>query len=66
MTDNQIIELFFGRSENAIDETDKKYGAYCRKISMNILSSREDCEEAVKRYISQGLEHHTSDKTKPA
>ena len=47
MTDNQIIELFFGRSENAIDETDKKYGAYCRKISMNILSSREDCEEAV-------------------
>ena len=47
MTDNQIIELFFGRLENAIDETDKKYGAYCRKISMNILSSREDCEEAV-------------------
>ncbi len=47
MTDNQIIELFFGRSENAINETDKKYGAYCRRISMNILSNKEDCEEAV-------------------
>ena len=47
MTDDQIIELFFRRLENAIDETDKKYGSYCRKISMNILSNREDSEEAV-------------------
>ena len=30
-----------------IDELDRKYGAYCRKISMNILASREDCEEAM-------------------
>ncbi len=47
MTDDQIIELFFRRLENAIDETDKKYGSYCRKISMNILSNREDSEEAI-------------------
>ena len=47
MTDNQIIELFFRRSEAAISETDSKYGAYCRKISMNILKNKEDSDEAV-------------------
>ena len=47
MEDQKIIDLYTNREERAIHETDKKYGAYCRKISMNILSSREDCEEAV-------------------
>lgn len=47
MTDRQIIELFFARNESAIEETDKKYGSYCRTISMNILKDARDCEEAV-------------------
>ena len=47
MTDKQIIELFFRRLEKAIEETDIKYGAYCRKISMNILQNKEDSDEAV-------------------
>lgn len=47
MEDAKIIELYFQRSERAIAETDKKYGAYCRTIARNILSAREDVEECV-------------------
>lgn len=47
MTDKQILDLYFRRSENAIEETDNKYGAYCRKISMNILQNTEDRDEAL-------------------
>lgn len=47
MEDLGIVELFFDRSEQAIVETDKKYGGYCYAIAYNILSSREDSEECV-------------------
>lgn len=47
MEDNQLIALYWARDESAIQETDRKYGAYCFKISMNILTSREDAEECV-------------------
>ena len=47
MTDREIIELYFARSEKAIDETAKKYGKYCYTIANNILKNREDSEECV-------------------
>ena len=47
MEDQGIIALFFDRSEQAIVETDKKYGRYCYSIAYNILSNREDSEESV-------------------
>ena len=47
MEDNQIIELYWNRSENAIIETDKKYGNYCNSIAFNILQNREDTKECV-------------------
>lgn len=47
MDDKQIIELYFNRDEQAIKETESKYGAFCQRIAMNILSSREDAEECV-------------------
>ena len=47
MEDYQIIDLYWNRSENAISETAKKYGAYCRAIAYGILHSREDAEESV-------------------
>ena len=47
MEDQGIIDLFFERLEQAITETDKKYGGYCYAIAYNILSSREDSEESV-------------------
>ena len=47
MEDQGILELFFARSEQAIAETDRKYGGYCYSIAYNILSSKEDSEESV-------------------
>lgn len=47
MEDKQIIALYHRRSEQAIAETDAKYGALCRSIAQNILSIREDAEECV-------------------
>lgn len=45
MEDNQIIELYWNRNENAIAETDKKYGNYCNYIAYNILQNKEDSKE---------------------
>lgn len=47
LEDNKIIDLFFQRSEQAIQELDSKYGKICHKISYNILNSRQDAEECV-------------------
>lgn len=47
MEDSQIIKLYFDRSEQAIQETDTKYGGYCYSIAYNILSNQEDSEESV-------------------
>lgn len=47
MKDDAIIDLYFQRDENAIAESDIKYGSYCRAIAGNILWSREDTEECV-------------------
>lgn len=45
--DNKIIELYWKRDQSAIDESNKKYGKYCRTIAYNILYSKEDSEECV-------------------
>ena len=45
--DEKIVELFFARSEQAIQELDIKYGKICRKISYNIVNNRQDAEECV-------------------
>ena len=47
MEDLQIIELYFERNENAIKETETKYGKICFKVANNILKSNEDAEECV-------------------
>ena len=47
MEDSQIIDLYWARLEQAIQETDTKYGSYCRAIAHNILKSVEDSEECV-------------------
>lgn len=47
MDDKSIVDLYFCRDENAISQTDKKYGRYCYSISYNILTSKEDAEECV-------------------
>lgn len=45
MNDDMIIKLYFERSEDAITETDRKYGGACRSVAYNILGSHEDSEE---------------------
>ena len=47
MEDGAIIELYWQRSERAIEETRAKYGAYCYQIAFNLLRSPEDAEETV-------------------
>jgi len=47
MDDTRIIDLYFARDEQAIAETAKKYGTYCRRIADGILNSKEDAEECV-------------------
>lgn len=47
MTDNQIIQLYLERSENAVEQTKTKYGNYCYSVAMNILDNNEDSEECV-------------------
>ena len=47
MEDTQIVDLYFARSEQAIKETDTKYGGYCYSIAYNILTNQEDAEESV-------------------
>ncbi len=47
MEDEQIIDLFFARSEQAIVELDRKYGTLFHTLSNNILNSRQDAEECV-------------------
>lgn len=47
MDDRSIVELYLQRSEEAILETDIKYGRYCHRIAFNILGNDEDSEECV-------------------
>jgi RNA polymerase sigma-70 factor (ECF subfamily) len=47
MEDQQILDLYFARSESAITETDRKYGRYCHSIAYNILEDHEDAKEIV-------------------
>ena len=47
MEDQQIIQLYWDRREQAIWESDRKYGAYCRSIARRILAVEEDAEECV-------------------
>jgi len=47
MDDLMIIELYFARDEQAIEETDTKYGKLCFHMANNFLSNDADAEECV-------------------
>lgn len=46
-TDADIIAMYFARDEEAIKATDERYGAFCHRLAMNILSNTQDAEECV-------------------
>ena len=47
MDDEQIVSLYWERSESAIQETEIKYDRYLTKIAYNILADLEDSRESV-------------------
>ena len=47
MNDLDIVELFWQRNEEAIKQTQIKYGGYCYKIANNILNNNEDSQEVL-------------------
>lgn len=47
MEDHKIVEMYLARDEDAIRETESKYGRLCYQIAYNILGIREDAEECV-------------------
>lgn len=47
MEDAAIVDLYWQRSDQAIPETDRKYGPYCHTIAYNICTNHEDAEECV-------------------
>ena len=47
MNDEQILDLYFARDEQALVETDRKYGGYCFTMANSILHNDQDAEETV-------------------
>ena len=47
MEDHVIVEMYWRRNPEAIRETAKAYGPYCKTIARNILHDARDAEECV-------------------
>lgn len=47
MEDAEIVALYLARSEQALAESQTKYGAYCRAIALRLLGDAGAAEEAV-------------------
>lgn len=47
MNDTDIIDLFWARSESAIEELGKKYDRLARSVAMKFLRDRQDVEECM-------------------
>lgn len=46
-TDKELLALYQARNQNAVRETENRFGGYCYTIAYNILGSRQDAEECV-------------------
>jgi RNA polymerase sigma-70 factor (ECF subfamily) len=47
LDDNEILDLFFARQEDAIENARRKYGRRLLRTAMNILHNIQDAEECV-------------------
>ena len=47
MEDQEIISLYWARSDRALTETANKYGGWCLSIARRIVCTYEDAEECV-------------------
>jgi len=53
INDKQILNLFWGREEEALDVTMQKYGRVLYTVAHNILQNRQDAEECVSDTLLQ-------------
>lgn len=47
MSDEDIIQLYWTRNEDAIKETDRKYKKYLLSVAYNIIHDSSDCKECL-------------------
>ena len=47
MEDEAIVSLYWERSEQAINETEQKYGGFCYSVAYHMLHNAEDAAESV-------------------
>jgi len=47
MEDEKILALYQNRNEDAVVQTQEKYGSYCKRIAANILGNPEDVGECL-------------------
>lgn len=47
MEDQKIVGLYWKRQGQAVEETQRKYGAYCGRIALRLLGNAADAEECV-------------------
>ena len=47
MDDDKIIDLYWERDEDALVESERRYGRYCSSIALRILNNMESSEECV-------------------
>lgn len=47
MDDSKIVSLYWNRNEQAITESEEKYGEYCYRIAFYILNEKNDADESV-------------------
>lgn len=47
MEDELIVQMYFRRSEEAVEQTDRKYGKLLQHVTGSILRDARDAEEAV-------------------
>ena len=47
MNDHEIVEMFFERSEHAVESLEVKHGAAIRRVSSGILKDPQDVDECV-------------------
>ena len=45
MQEEALLDLYFSRSETALEQTKQQYGTYCYAIAYRILSQPQDAEE---------------------
>lgn len=47
MTDQDLVDLFLTRSEEAVPALQAQYGPYCRAVAAQLLSDRRDVDECL-------------------